>query len=1044
MNLLAPAPKNIKSSLFQTSVLKRYLSLQDEAEITKAYKKFIKYFHRPEIQQNIRKAKEEQFQEGFLRELFVKVLGYTLNPDPKYNLTTELKNEKNAKKADGAILNKEQQALAVVELKCTKTKDLESISQQAFGYKANQTGCEYVITSNFEKLRFYIGNAVNFTEFNLFTLTEDEFALFYLCLHKSNLLDNLPLKIKNESLVEEKKIESSFYKDYSVFKRELYRDLVKQNMKNEVFREELTKDDSDRANKNIKLTLFKKSQKLIDRFLFIFFAEDRGLLPHNSTLEILEKWNKLHELDAYTPLYERFIQYFGYLDTGRKGNDATREIFAYNGGLFKPDPILDSLRIDDTLLATHTEKLANYDFDSQIDVNILGHIFEHSLNEIESVNAEIEGGTFDKQKSKRKKDGVFYTPKYITKYIVENTVGKLCTEKKSELGIKDEDYVRGNKQQKTLIAQKEVLEQYREWLLSLTILDPACGSGAFLNQALNFLIQEHAYIDELQANLLGMDFVFPNIENTILERNIYGVDLNEESVEIAKLSLWLRTAQPKRKLNDLNSNIKCGNSLIDNKTVAGDKAFNWQEEFPEIFANGGFDVVIGNPPYGASLNQMEKDLYSKKYQTFQGNHEIYFFFIELLDNILKDKGQVGYITPDSWMSIPQAQRLRRHVLEVHGIENIVSFNYSVFAEASVNAVVFILRKGKFIKECSVIHSDNVLTELNICTSNSVAVANWIQSNDNQFQIWQNNTDIKIIEKIVTGSEPGANFLDVCQGIVPYSTEHLTKEQIQERIYHSREKVNDTYGKWVQGRAIVRYSLDDSKNEFLKYGHWLHRSRKPQYFNGERILIQEITGGTPPRISAALYTDVLYHDPGIISCLNISKLSNHFLLSIINSKLISWYNLKTSPKGKRTTFPKVLIGDIRKFPIKNTDLNNQLTFNKKVDYISSLTKSFINALNSFRKYIKALLAIEKLSKKLQNWHELEFADFIKELNKAIKKSGGEPLSPQDGMEWMEHFETKKAEAQTLKSKIDEIDKEIDQMVYKLYGLTEEEIKIVEEI
>jgi type I restriction-modification system DNA methylase subunit len=121
-----------------------------------------------------------------------------------------------------------------------------------------------------------------------------------------------------------------------------------------------------------------------------------------------------------------FKQYFRFLDTGRQGTTNRAEIYAYNGGLFKEDALLDKLEIDNDLLFKHTQTLAAYDFESQVDVNILGHIFENSLNEIESVNAEIEGGDFDKQKSKRKKDGVFYTPKYITKYIVENTIGKLC------------------------------------------------------------------------------------------------------------------------------------------------------------------------------------------------------------------------------------------------------------------------------------------------------------------------------------------------------------------------------------------------------------------------------------------------------------------------------------------------------------------------------------------------------------------------------------------------------------------------------------------
>ena len=570
--------------LFQISVLKKYRKLQDKKAVDKAYNKYADYFHNPERQENIRESKEEQFQEGFLRELFVKVFDYTLNPEPQFNLTTELKNEKGAKKADGAIL-KDGKALAVIELKSTKTKDLESIREQAFGYKVNHSECVYVITSNFEKLRFYINNAVDFEEFNLFTLNEKQFELLYLCLYKENILNNVPLRIKTDSVVAEESITKKFYSDYSQFKRELFRDLIKQNLENEIFRTELQKEDTDRATKNIKQALFKKSQKLIGRFLFIFFAEDKGLLPPNSTLQILNKWKADWDFGDERPLYDLFKQYFKFLDIGRKGTQSRAEIFAYNGGLFKPDPILDSLILDNQTLFNHTKILSDYDFESQVGVNILGHIFENSLNEIESVNAEIEGTDFDKQKTKRKKDGVFYTPKYITKYIVDNTVGKLCEEKKQEFGINEEDYHKSRKGRKTdtLKTLKTKLDNYRDWLLTLTILDPACGSGAFLNQALDFLIKEHTYIDELETALLGGGMVMKNIENTILENNIYGVDLNEESVEIAKLSLWLRTAQPRRKLNTLNNNIKCGNSLIDDPKVSGNKAFNWQNEFHHIF-----------------------------------------------------------------------------------------------------------------------------------------------------------------------------------------------------------------------------------------------------------------------------------------------------------------------------------------------------------------------------------------------------------------------------------------------------------------------------
>ena len=153
-------------ALFQNSVLKKYLSAQEQAPMHAAFGAYLAYFHDPMRRANIRASKEEQFQEGFLRELFVNILGYTINPDPDFNLTTELKNIKDSKKTDGAII-KDGKAIAVIELKGTDTKDLEKIRDQAFNYKNNHPDCIYVITSNFEKLRFYIHNAVDYVEFSI-------------------------------------------------------------------------------------------------------------------------------------------------------------------------------------------------------------------------------------------------------------------------------------------------------------------------------------------------------------------------------------------------------------------------------------------------------------------------------------------------------------------------------------------------------------------------------------------------------------------------------------------------------------------------------------------------------------------------------------------------------------------------------------------------------------------------------------------------------------------------------------------------------------
>lgn len=1031
-------------ALFQNSILKKYLNQLDEATVEKQYKKYTKYFHDPKIQENIRQSKEEEFQGIFLSELFDKILGYTMKPNANFNLVAEYKNEKNSKKADGAIL-KEDSALAVIELKGTKTKDLESIRQQAFDYKANQTGCVYVVTSNYEKLRFYINNAVEFEEFYLFNLTFERFKLMYLCLSQEYLLKNVPLQMQEASVAEEEGITKKFYSDYSVFKRELYRDLVKLNMKNEVFRNELSNEDQDRATKNIKLSLFKKSQKLIDRFLFIFFAEDRGLLPPNSTVKILDDWNRLQELDEVVPLYNRFKKYFGYLDQGRKGTEKRAEIFAYNGGLFKPDAVLDSLLISDNLLVEHTGTLANYDFESQVDVNILGHIFENSLNEIESVNAEIEGGEFDKQKTKRKKDGVFYTPKYITKYIVDNTVGKLCTEKKNELGIVEEEYLKSRKGRKTATLQslQTKLEDYRSWLLTLTILDPACGSGAFLNQALDFLIKEHEYIDYLSTSLLGGGFTFPDIENTVLENNIYGVDLNEESVEIAKLSLWLRTAQPRRKLNSLNKNIKCGNSLIDSKTVAGDKAFKWEEEFPEVFdpskgSGGGFDVVIGNPPYVPTelINDTDKTYLESTYESAYGRLNLYPIFYEKGIKVLCQGGQLSFITPYTILKNQYYIEARKYILSHTSINELIDFKgIAVFEDATVDSIILSLSKEKNIKNKYSYIFNIKDFQNNQFQQSEVFQEDILNSKDVSFHVSNND---KLIKKVSKGCKTLAEVVNFNQGIITGGNKKfITSER------------NELSVKVLTGSDFNRYLMKPSSS-FLTYDtSKLHRPRKKEIFEvDEKILLRQ-TGAYP--ICSIDYDGFYTLDTVHNGILTDHKFQIKYILALINSKLYRFlYENSINESGK--VFAQVKIIYIDPLPVKTASIGEQGVFVNQVDLILKLNKDFSSISSSFLKYLTSQFELTKLSKKLQNWHELDFGEFIKELNKAIKANNKlrvqeekEPvalLTKLQEMEWMEVFETKKAEAQALKTEIEKTDKEIDQMVYELYGLSEEEIEIVE--
>jgi REP element-mobilizing transposase RayT len=1206
-------------ALFQKTVIKKHLLDANSTEVDAAYQRFSAYFHDSVRQQNIRNSKEEQFQEGFLRELFGHIFGYTLNPEPNFNLTTELKNTSNSKKVDGAIVF-DGKAIAVIELKGTNTTDLNSIETQAFGYKNNQSECVYVITSNFEKLRFYIDNSIDYEEFNLFTLSREQFNLLYLCLSLPSIQQNLPKRLKDESVSQEDAITKKLYKDYSEFKRALYHNLVELNPEFD------------------KLLLFKKTQKLLDRFLFIFFAEDRLLLPTNLIFRINQEWKNLMKMRMTVSLYERYKVYFNDLNLGakvtlpafgKKTGDAIEaefEIFAYNGGLFAPDDLLDQVKINDEVLHVYTEKMSHYDFDSDVDVNILGHIFENSLNEIDEIKSEIEGETVDKTKTRRKKDGVFYTPKYITKYIVDNTVGKLCTEKKAELNLVDEDYTNDKKiQTKTKKAHLDKLNDYRTWLLQLTICDPACGSGAFLNQALEFLIAEHRYVDELQAKLMGDSLILSDVETSILENNIYGVDLNDESVEIAKLSLWLRTAQKGRKLNSLNNNIKCGNSLIDDPEVAGDKAFYWEKEFPEVFKEknkfpfhittslhdsrtsermikykarerrfegtkpdpevfpmtkeeeeliattvadiakednlniaafnlcwdhmhillvceeeevpkimhkikgrtaracnvlrnkginpldairkdgsipfwtqkygckpitsddqfwntynyieknkvkhdlpknpklekiilgfvktnedcfkseykGGFDVVIGNPPYvdiKALPTEIVKELF-KKYKTAENRINLYSIFIEKGHLITKDNGFISFINPNSILINSSYTKIRKMLVDE--MTRIVKLPDAVFVDASVETIIFEFRKNiiSFSIDALVYAKNEKISFVDNSIKRTIEKSGWKNNSDCNYDIFSTLSELKILSKIKNKSKELSELADFCLGITPYDKYRgHSEETIKSRAFHSISKLNDNYKPLITGENITRYVVSNKINEYINYGDWLGAQRDSKFFNDERILIRQIVSGNPPRIYAGYTNESLYYTQigfGIIS----KKLKTKYLLCLLNSKLITFFHKYSFLDLEKELFQKILIANCKKLPIKDILSSAQQPFIDKADLMLSLNKDFQSQTQKLSSYISSQYQLEKLSGKLSAWYELDFSDFIKELNKAIKAVKGAPLSKKDEFEWMELFEENKKKASALKAEIDRTDQEIDQMVYELYGLTEEEIQIV---
>lgn len=1051
---------------FQNSVIKKYLAVQEAEQVTKAWEIYKAYFLNPAIQENIRASKEEQFQEGFLRELFVKVFGYTLNPTPDFNLITEQKNETDAKKADGAIL-RDGKVIGVIELKDHKTTDLSQVERQAFGYKSQHKDTKYVVISNFEKLRFYIDNAVEHIEWNLFTLTEEQFRLLYFCLAWANIQVDSPIKAKAESVSNEDEITQQLYKDYSAFKREIFADILAHNTDENTPKEQI-------------LLLFKKTQKLLDRLLFIFFAEDSGLLPPNSMVEILNQWERLIEMDEYRPLYDRIKKYFGYMNTGFQGKKY--EIFAYNGGLFKPDEILDNLTISDDLLARFTRKLADYDYCTDVDVNILGHIFENSLNEIEEVTAQINAGE-KPSVSRRKRDGVFYTPQYITKYIVENTVGKLCAEKKASMGIDEQEYFADkNRQTATKKRLLDQLSAYREWLLGITICDPACGSGAFLNAALQFLMAEHKLIDEMEAKLTGSTIEFPGVENSILENNLYGVDINEESVEIARLALWLRTAKPHRKLSSLNNNIKCGNSLISDPEIAGDKAFNWQEEFPQVFEKGGFDVVIGNPPYVhlENINETSTALaQTGEFKTYNKRGDLYCIFVEKGFKIAKEHAYVSYIMPNKWMQAGYGKELREFMLS-RNLKRIIDFgDLQIFEGATTYPCIFI---GKNDSEAStmkvsVLKQDKV-TDFNLMISETEEIFalseftsdTWVISSKKEKEFLELlSQKHKSLSSIVEGAYRG-----VLSGL---SEAFLISEEVYQQIISADAKAVLVIKPFLQGRDISAYTnaqarsylilfekgftsakygsnIDEPtawsyiKRDFPSIAQWLEpfaekgrkRTDKGEYWWELRTCDYYAQFEVPKIIYQVFQIKPCFLlDESGLYCNNsvwFIPTNNKALLAILNSRMGWWLITKycSQIQGGYQLIWKYF-GNIL-IPVIEGELAEQLSI--LANQMISLNKDLQAKRARFLRRLQDNMPDIKITGTLETFDTLDFAGFVSELKKQkIKLS----LAQQD--EWEEYFGQYKTDCEELKSSIAATDAEINNRVYALYGLTDDEIKLIEQ-
>ncbi len=1051
------------STKFQSVNLAKIANVEQKLACISAWKKSI-------LNQAIIQGKEESLKASFLQQIFVEILEYS---DQKDTGLWFLEIEQNAfeqKKVDGALGffsigegKNNADVRVVIELKNAKTdldkpqnrkNDHRTPIQQAFDY-ANGMGekCRWVIVSNFKEIRlYYHTDRTRYQHFDLLMIDKIEyFKPFYLLLHKDRLMslkgDSLTDKLYQERQAEELTISQKFYLDYKQARFDFFNQLKNYNP---------TIDP---------LILLNKTQKLLDRIIFIHFCEDYHLIE-SYTLRNLIKFCKE---DKFNFAKDKLISRLKFVFTAINEGYPPLNINKFNGGLFAEDKEFDNLVIIDVILEP-VLKLVDYDLASDLGVNILGHIFEQSISDIEALKADIRGEAFNKKTSKRKKDGIYYTPDYITGYIVQQAIGGWLKDRRMELNeaqlpeLIEADFhsiklvTKGKNKghfdcNANIQKHIEFYQNYKKIVSEIKVLDPACGSGAFLNQAFDFLYAEAQRINHTLINLLypagstqfNLDAEKDKLTKAILQNNLFGVDLNEESIEITKLSLWIKTASRDQELTYLDDTIKCGNSLIDDQEIAGKKAFVWQNEFPAIMQHGGFDVIIGNPPYVFARNENFsnnlKQYYYNKYKLSVYQINTYALFIERDYFLANQNGYIGNIIPKNWMTIDSFEDFRKFILNETAETYIVNLPEKVFVDANVNTCILIFKK---MFNDSIMLGEFVENQINVFKK--LKKETFFNTYKNIININFSNIEIKysIINKIQINAKTLDNFAQISTGLKAYQKgkgkPKQTEQMIKNRIFHSTDIQNATFKKYLFGKNVSRYALTWNK-EYLSYGEWLAEPRFSVPFDKERILVRQIPSAFPKMIEA-IYTNEYYLNDINSMVIFDFKINPKFLLTILNSKLISFWFLHTFDKLQRKLFPQFKIGELKKFPIIYANEITQILLIEKADIMLEQNKNLQQHVNAFISFIQAELKPVKISTKLHKYYELNWDEFKTELKKA-KVDFNKKFDLKTIRQWQNEFNREKQQALEIKTLIDQTDCEIDQMVYVLYGLTAEEIAVIEQ-
>lgn len=866
---------------------------------------------------SLKTDKETSREQAYNQDFFIKILGYT---EKKYGHphTLEPKATTEKRQFPDVLLSYTdtghgvENIAAVVELKDASTSldrpqqregNLSPV-QQAFKYKPQYRACPFVIVSNFYEFRLYNDNQLDYEAWTLADLVDPsddyiKFKTWYFLLCVGNFTAKAGKSVTELLLsdirMEQREIGERFYAQYKVARENLLRDIWERNPKTRT---------------QFGLAI-EKVQTIIDRVVFACFAEDRGLLPDNIILKVVD-YAKKSPVDE--PLFSHLTGFFNAID---KGSDRLGIPNGYNGGLFAKDDFVDSLDISDGPLLLLTE-LGKYDFhEDSLSVKVLGHIFEQSITDIEEIKNKIFIDQYPigemplpaTEPGKRKREGIYYTPDYVVRSIVDNTLGESLRKREEELKVKHE-LKRARSEKGYDRREKAAYLQYQEMLRRIKVLDPACGSGAFLVSVFDYLMAENRRVAEILAGHGEPDLLSDEeYVRRILTDNIFGVDLNEESVEITKLSLWLKTAEKGKKLTALDENIRQGNSLISNRSVAGPDAFVWETVFPKVFETGGFDVVVGNPPYGAEIPEAHKVHLKESYETYEYQLNSYSFFYERGIQLLTDGGYLGYITPANFTYQYYFKKLRAF-LQKYEVSSITKYNFEVFPDASVGDTACLVvckhpNNQSDIKTRVIASPEN--SDMGFETRPYIAVVD----SDGYFKLQDPTAVIGAeVEVILLGE-----IATITMGIKPYQkgkgTPKQTREIVKGKVFTSDRAVNDSYKQYLVGGDFDRYRLLGNSPRYLSYGRWLAEPRSgAPFFDDEKIVLRQ----TADSLIGYLDTEQRINLNNVFNVGQVdTKYGCRYVLGLLNTPLLtSIYQDVSQEKGR--TFAEVKKNYLARLPI----------------------------------------------------------------------------------------------------------------------------------